>query len=128
MNLLDLVRIKLKQQPPCIVCLCGSTRFSEAFQQAMLEETLAGRIVLTIGCVWHSDEALGLTEADKECLDILHLFKIDISDEVLILNVNGYIGESTEREIEYARSMGKPIRWLEEKSEEQDAHSASQDR
>lgn len=52
-------------------------------------------------------------EINKEMLDVLHLFKIDKADEVLILNVDGYVGESTRREIEYARRLGKPLRWLE---------------
>src|SRR5205085_10771505 len=72
------------RRTPIIVCLCGSTRFGEAFRKANLEETLAGKIVLSIGCDFKSDDALGLTEADKERLDELHLRKIDLADEVLI--------------------------------------------
>lgn len=104
---------------PTVVCLCGSTRFSEAFQEANLKETLAGRIVLTIGCDMKSDNELfeDLSETElqglKVRLDDLHLRKIDIADEVLILNVNGYVGQSTRRELEYARVGGKKIRWLE---------------
>ena len=99
---------------PTIVTLCGSTRFSEAFRLANLRETLAGKIVLSIGCDTKSDDALQLQPGDKERLDELHLRKIDLSDEVLILNVNGYIGESTRRELAYARQHGKTIRWLDE--------------
>ncbi len=98
---------------PVIVCLCGSTRFSEAFREANLRETLAGKIVLSIGCEWHGDQALGLTEEDKKRLDELHLRKIDVADEVLILNVGGYIGQSTERERLYAMAHGKIVRYLE---------------
>lgn len=98
---------------PRIICLCGSTRFSEAFQEATLRETLAGHIVLSIGCVWHSDEALGLTEEDKERLDELHRRKIDLADSVLFLNVNGYMGQSTLIEHFYAASLGKTLRYLE---------------
>ncbi len=97
---------------PTIVCLCGSTRFGEAFREANLQETLAGKIVLSIGCEWHSDQALHLTSDDKERLDKLHLRKIDLADEVFILNVGGYVGESTQREIEYAWRAGKLISWL----------------
>ena len=97
---------------PTIVCLCGSTRFSEAFRKANFDETLAGKIVLTIGCDFKSDEALGLTEDDKARLDELHLRKIDLADEVLILNVDGYIGQSTAREIKYAEEQGTFIRYL----------------
>ncbi len=99
---------------PTIVGLCGSTRFSEAFRQFNLKETLAGNIVLSIGCEWHGDQALGLTEADKERLDELHLRKIDLADEILVLNVGDYIGLSTRNEIAYAKQHGKRIRYLEE--------------
>lgn len=104
---------------PIIVCLCGSTRFSEAFQQANVRETLAGRIVLTIGCDMRSDEELFAQRSAEELaeikaqLDELHLRKIDLADEVLILNVGGYIGKSTQRELHYALTNGKRIRFLE---------------
>jgi hypothetical protein len=98
---------------PTIVCLCGSTRFSEAFRDANFSETLAGRIVLTIGCDFKSDAALGLTEADKRRLDELHKRKIDLAGEILVLNVGGYIGESTRNEINYATDNGKAVRYLE---------------
>lgn len=104
-------------QRPVIVCLCGSTRFSQAFHEANLRETLAGRIVLSIGCDLKSDTDLllsgELTAEDKARLDELHLRKIDLADEVLILNVEGYIGESTRREIKYALDHDKNVRWLE---------------
>lgn len=95
-----------------IVCLCGSTRFSEAFRQANLQETLAGKIVLTIGCDMKSDDGLNLTEADKERLDELHLDKIALASEILVLNVGGYVGESTSREICFAHRNGKYVRTL----------------
>ena len=104
---------------PTIVCLCGSTRFGEAFRKAQLEETLAGNIVLTIGCNMRSDDEIFgyMTEEErakiKGKLDRLHFRKIDLADEVLILNVGGYIGQSTRNELEYARSKGKAIRFLE---------------
>jgi hypothetical protein len=105
---------------PHIVCLCGSTRFSEAFRQANLRETLAGNIVLTIGCDMRADAELfaSTTPAElaqiKAGLDALHRHKIKLADSVLILNVGGYIGESTRAEITYARQLGKPIRFLED--------------
>lgn len=103
-----------------IVCLCGSTRFIEAFQRAELNETLAGKIVLTIGCNTKSDGELlasgELFVETKKMLDALHLKKIELADEVLILNVGGYIGESTRNEIEHAKKHGKVIRYLEAES------------
>ncbi|MGH2479409.1 MAG: hypothetical protein ACRDHW_07125 [Ktedonobacteraceae bacterium] len=107
-------------EQPIIVCLCGSTRFHKAFRENNLRETLAGRIVLSIGIDTRSDEDLllagfagGMTLADKERLDLLHLQKISLADEVLVLNVQGYIGESTARELAYAREQGKIVRFLE---------------
>lgn len=102
---------------PRIVCLCGSTRFMAAFQEANLRETLAGRIVLSVGAFVHSDSELlasgVLTEVKKRALDELHKRKIDLADEILVLNVGGYIGESTRSEIAYAEAHGKIVRYLE---------------
>jgi len=98
---------------PRIVCLCGSARFSKAFRDANLTETLAGRIVLSIGCDFKSDQGLKLGDETKIALDVLHKRKIDLADEILVLNVGGYIGESTRSEIEHARATGKYVRWLE---------------
>jgi HNH endonuclease len=109
----DLFTIKAAAMRPLIVCLCGSTRFIQAFQEANLRETLVGNIVLSIGCDTKSDQDLGLGPVDKAALDLLHLFKIDLADEILVLNVGGYIGLSTQREISYATRLNKSIRWLE---------------
>lgn len=99
---------------PKIVCLCGSTRFSEAFQQANLEETLKGNIVLSVGCMTHSDKDLKISEEQKIALDELHKRKIDLADEILVLNVGGYIGKSTRSEIQYAETLRMLIRYLED--------------
>lgn len=104
---------------PTIVCLCGSTRFWRAFQRAGLEETMNGKIVLSIGAASGTDDEhfgnLPRDEYDriKTMLDELHMRKIDLCDEVLILNCAGYIGESTARELAYARELGKRVRFLE---------------
>lgn len=105
---------------PTIVCLCGSTRFWRTFQEASLRETLDGKIVLSIGAATGTDDDhfAGYMPRDeydavKARLDELHLRKIDLADEVLILNVDGYIGESTSRELAHARALGKPVRWWE---------------
>jgi hypothetical protein len=102
---------------PEIVCLCGSTKFIEAWQKANLEETLAGRIVLSIVCNTKSDadlQRMGELSAEKKIeLDELQKRKIDLCDGVLVLNVGGYIGYSTRNEIEYATAAGKRIRYLE---------------
>lgn len=110
---------------PRIVCLCGSTRFWRTFQEASLRETLAGKIVLSIGAARAADDddrtfggyvPLGQWDTVKRQLDELHLRKIDLADEVLVLNVEGYIGESTLRELRYAIAQGKPLRWWEQES------------
>lgn len=98
---------------PIIVCLCGSTRFMKAFNEANLRLTLEGKIVLSVGAAAPSDSELGLDEKTKAMLDELHKRKIDIADEVLILNVGGYIGASTKGELEYAKTHHKIIRFLE---------------
>ena len=103
---------------PKIVCLCGSTRFYETWQEVNFNETVGGKIVLSVGFFPHAvDKAhathVGITPEQKIELDELHKRKIDISDEVLILNVDGYIGESTRSEIAYAIEHGKPVRYLE---------------
>lgn len=168
-------------QRPRIICLCGSTRFSEAFQRANLEETLKGNIVLTVGSMMHSDDdvkvcikcgriegenaragdfcrtaAVGQDNAHefhpltskhhvgtKGKLDALHKKKIELADEVLVLNVihcakchgyrgdakvrgadgcehdmKPYIGESTRSEFAHAMKLGKPVRFLNKMSEE----------
>jgi hypothetical protein len=97
---------------PTIVCLCGSTRFREAFHRVNRQETLAEKIVLAPGC-FQGDEDSDWSSEVKQRLDELHLRKIDLADEILVVNVGGYIGQSTRREIGYARQHGKRVRWLE---------------
>jgi hypothetical protein len=103
---------------PEIVCVCGSTRFHDQFQQANYDLTMAGKIVLTVGFYPHAPhahgEGVGATAAEKLALDDLHKRKIDLADRVLVLNVGGYIGDSTRSEIEYAASVGVPVDYLEE--------------
>lgn len=99
---------------PTIVCLCGSTRFMEAFHKANFDETWDGHIVLTVGCDTKScGELIACWPEKKEMLDELHKRKIDLCDEILVLNVGGYIGASTRAEIAHARRRGKGIRFLE---------------
>lgn len=120
---------------PAIVVLCGSTRFADVFRDANLNLTLEGAIVLSIGCDMRTDTETFAGLADDELqrvktdLDALHKRKIDLADEVLVLNVatpecpEGYIGDSTRSEIEYATKLGKPVRYLQpiEQTEAPDA-------
>ena len=93
---------------PSIVTLCGSIRFGEAFRRAEIELTLTGHIVLLN--VMRSGSFTVATIAAG--LDALCQRKIDLSDWVLVLDVGGYVGESTRREITYAQSIGIPVRYL----------------
>lgn len=100
-------------QIPKIVCLCGSTKFKAEFEEANKQETLKGNIVLSVGYFGHQED-IPPDKDTKEALDSLHLRKIDLADEVLVINPNQYIGASTKQEIAYASSKGKPIRYLEQ--------------
>jgi hypothetical protein len=101
-----------QQGKPTIICLCGSTRFRKAFQRVNRQETLAGKIVLAPGS-FQGDDDIDWSPEVMQSLDELHLCKIDLADEILVVNVGGYIGLSTRREIAYARRHGKRVRWLE---------------
>lgn len=104
---------------PKIVCLCGSTRFAEHFQIKQWELEKQGIICLGINILPHKyfqgfDHHGAEQENVKDILDELHLRKIDLADEVFVLNVGFYIGQSTRNEINYAESIGKPVEYLEE--------------
>ncbi len=103
-----------------VVTLCGSTRFKETFLRVQKELTLQGYIVISVGLFGHSgDEEVweGLSEdtltKTKIMLDDMHKRKIDMADEIYVINVDGYIGESTRSEIEYAKKHGKVIKYLD---------------
>lgn len=103
---------------PRIICLCGSTRFMEAFQEANLRLTCEGFIVLSVGCNTKSDAQLiregYFKDPDiKTKLDALHKHKIELADEILVLNVDGYVGPSTQSEIAHAVAHDKVIKFLE---------------
>ncbi len=106
---------------PKIICLCGSSRFIWYFAVLAWEFEKQGCITLGLHLLppnytteqVHKDH-IAEWEGVAEKMDALHRRKIDIADEVFIINVGGYIGSSTSREIEYADSIGKPIIYLEE--------------
>ena len=101
-----------------VITLCGSTRFKDAFIEAQKRLTLEGNIVISVGLFGHSGDNEVWTEGTKEMLDDMHLRKIDMADEVYVINMGGYIGSSTKAEIRYAMAAGKPVRYLEERTEE----------
>ena len=75
--------------------------------------TLEGIIVISVGLFGHSGDDEVWTESTKEMLDDMHKSKIDMADEIFVINVGGYIGSSTRSEIEYATATGKPVNYLE---------------
>lgn len=96
-----------------VITLCGSTRFKEQFLEAQKRLTLEGNIVISVGLFGHSGDNEVWTEGTKQMLDDMHKRKIDMADSIYVINVGGYIGESTRSEIEYARKNGKAIQYLE---------------
>ena len=104
---------------PEVVCLCGSTRFTREMLVKQWELTKQGVIVLSWCALpddyYRDDDKahIGDKEDVKEVVDEVHKRKIDISDRVHVLNMRGYIGESTRSEIEYARRLGKSVTYEE---------------
>ncbi len=96
-----------------MITLCGSTRFKEQFLEAQKRLTLEGNIVISVGLFGHSGDDEVWTEGTKEMLDNMHKRKIDMADAIYVINVGGYIGESTRSEIDYATRHGKEILYLE---------------
>jgi len=93
---------------PEIITLCGSTKFKKQFIEINKMLSLEGKIVLSVGLFNHADSE-NITKDQKKMLDELHLRKIDLSDSIYVIDVDGYIGESTQREINYARDKSKDI-------------------
>ena len=98
-----------------VITLCGSTRFKNEFMETQKRLTLEGNIIISVGLFGHSGDDEVWAEGTKEMLDDMHLRKIDLADEIFVINVGGYIGSSTKTEIEYAEKTGKPVRYLEER-------------
>lgn len=98
-----------------VITLCGSTRFKDEFLKVQKQLTLEGNIVISVGLFGHADDELEnvITSEIKVMLDDMHKRKIDMSDEIYVINKNGYIGESTKGEIEYAIKTRKKINYLE---------------
>jgi hypothetical protein len=96
-----------------VITLCGSTRFKEQFIEAQKRLTLEGCIVISVGLFGHSGDEDVWKLGTKEMLDDMHKRKIDMADEIFVINVGGYIGESTKSEIAYAEKSGKKVNYLE---------------
>lgn len=96
-----------------VITLCGSTRFKEQFLEMQKLLTLKGNIVISVGLFGHSGDNEVWLKDTKQMLDDMHRRKIDMADEIFVINVNGYIGSSTKSEIEYALKTGKKVSYLE---------------
>ena len=104
-----------------VITLCGSTRFKDDFMREQKRLTLEGNIVISVGLFGHSGDNEvwenmddGTLTKTKEMLDDMHKRKIDMADEIFVINKGGYIGSSTRSEIEYAIKTGKKVNYMEE--------------
>jgi len=103
-----------------VITLCGSTRFKDEFYKAQKTLTLEGNIVISVGLFGHDGDSEvwdgmdeGTAGKTKKMLDEMHKRKIDMADSIFVINVGGYIGDSTKSEIEYAIAHGKKVEYLE---------------
>jgi hypothetical protein len=96
-----------------IITLCGSTKFRDEFLAEQKRLTLEGYIVISVGLFGHAGDNEVWSEGTKKMLDEMHKRKIDLSDEIFVINVGGYMGSSTQSEIEYAIKTNKPVQYLE---------------
>lgn len=96
-----------------VITLCGSTKFKDDFIAVQKQLTLEGKIVLNLGLFGHSGDNEIFNDGVKAMMDDMHRQRIDMSDEIFVINKGGYIGSSTKSEIEYATANGKKISYLE---------------
>ena len=103
-----------------VITLCGSTKFKDEFLREQKRLTLEGNIVLSVGLFGHSGDNEvwegmddGTLTKTKEMLDDMHKRRIDMSDEIFVINKGRYIGSSTRSEIDYAIKTGKKVVYME---------------
>lgn len=94
-----------------VITLCGSTRFRAQFEEMNKKLTLEGHVVLSVGVFGHFGDKI--TDGEKIMLDLIHKKKIDMSDAIYVIDVGGYIGDSTFSEIKYAQRQGKQVFYME---------------
>lgn len=95
-----------------VITLCGSTKFKDDFLREQERLTLAGNVVISVGVFGHADN-ISMGDSIKIMLDDIHKQKIEMADEIFVINKNDYIGLSTKNEIDYATVCGKPVRYME---------------
>lgn len=93
-----------------VITLCGSRRFVKEFEKVEKYLTLKGNVVLT-PVFYHQRNGLNVTQEEAQLLGKIHFKKIDLSDEIFVIDVESYIGESTKKEIAYAKQNNKRIRY-----------------
>ncbi len=96
-----------------VITLCGSTKFKDDFIREQKRLSLEGNIIISVGMFGHSGDNEVWDNDTKEMLDDMHKRKIDMSDEIFVINKDGYIGSSTKSEIEYAIAHGKKVNYME---------------
>ena len=96
-----------------VITLCGSTKFKDEFMREQKRLSLEGNIVISVGMFGHSGDDEVWTDGVKEMLDDMHKRKIDMADEIFVINKGGYIGSSTKSEIEYAIKTNKKVNYME---------------
>ena len=96
-----------------VITLCGSTKFKDDFIREQKRLSLEGNIVISVGMFGHSGDGEVWNDGIKEMLDDMHKRKIDMADEIFVINKNGYIGTSTKSEIEYAIKTNKKVNYME---------------
>ena len=96
-----------------VITLCGSTKFKDDFMREQKRLSLEGNIVISVGMFGHNGDDEVWQDNIKEMLDDMHKRKIDMADEIFVINKGGYIGTSTKSEIEYAISTNKKVNYME---------------
>ena len=96
-----------------VITLCGSTKFKDDFLKEQKRLTLEGNIVISVGLFGHSGDNEAMDIKTKEMLDDMHKRKIDMADEIFVINKNNYIGNSNKSEIEYALKNNKVVKYME---------------
>lgn len=105
------IKVSIVKKKYNIITLCGSIKFKNEFIKVQEELTLNGNIVFTPNFFNNLKDEINIET--KKMLDEIHRQKIDMSNEIYVINLGGYIGESTRSEIEYAKANGKKISYLE---------------
>lgn len=94
-----------------IICMCGSLKYTQKLMEETERLTLEGYNVISV--IYETRNKDSYTEEEIKLFTELHYQKIDLADAIFVCNVDGYIGNGTKNDIEYALSKGKEIIYLE---------------